>query len=411
MSSKMLRTLTSNISSALLALLLAVVVWVVAVYEKAPPRTAFFPTGIPLQITNLGQGLIISGSVAQECKVRLRALDSTWQQLEAQDFSATVDLDQLQAGDHEVPIVIQTLNPDVVLLGSEPAQITITLEETDSRKVRVKVKVLDEESIPLGYTSHLPTVSPEQITVSGPKKLVAQVTDALVEVSIKNARETVVKQEAPLLHDSNGNRVQGLALSPTSVTVSVAIERQVGYRDVTVRAVTEGAPAAGYWISSISVEPALVTVYGQQSVIEGLPGYLDTQPIDVQDAKRDVIQRLALALPEGVLVLGEGAGKEGIVVQISIEPLLGGQTMRRELKIQNLRTGLQATPSLTSVDIILYGPLPTLQELKPEDVQAVLNLFGLPRGTHKVTPQVILPEGLGLEVKSIVPDIVEVTIQ
>jgi len=411
MSSKVVRTLISNISSALLALLLAVVVWVVAVYEKSPPRTGLFPTAIPLKVINLGQGLLISGTLPQECKVQLRALASTWDQLVPEDLEATLDLGQLQAGEHEVPIQITTLDPEVVLLGSEPAQVTIALEETDSRKVRVKVKVLDEESIPLGYTSHLPVVSPEQVTISGPKRLVAQVTDAAVEVSIKNARENVVKQEAPVLQDSAGNRVQGLTISPTTVTVSVLIERQVGYRDVTVRAVTEGAPAAGYWISNISAEPALVTVYGQQSVIEGLPGYLDTQPISIQDATRDVIQRTALALPEGVLVLGDGAGKEGIVVQISIEPLLGGQTIHRELEIQNLRVGLQATPSLTSVDIILYGPLPALQELKTEDVQAVLDLFGLPRGTHKVTPKVILPEGLGLEVKSIVPDIVEVTIE
>ena len=411
MNSKLVRALTSNISSALLALLLATIVWVVAVYEKAPPSTAFFPTGIPLSVINLGEGLIISSSVPSECRLRLRALTSTWQQLEPGDFTATVDLDQLQSGQHDVPIVIETTDPGVVLLGTEPAQITITLEETDSRKVRVKVKVLDEESIPLGYISRVPVISPEQITISGPRNMVSQVAEAIVEVSLKNARETVVKQDTPLLLDSAGNRLQGLALSPATVTVSVAIERQVGYRDVTVRAVTQGTPAPGYWISNISVEPALATVYGEQSVIESLPGYLDTQSMDVQGATRDVIKRVALALPEGVLVLGEGAGKEGILVQISIEPLLGGQTMRREVEIQNLRVGLQASPSLTHIDIILSGPLPALQELKPEDVQAILDLFGLPRGTHKVTPKVILPEGLGLEVKSIVPDIVEVTIE
>jgi YbbR domain-containing protein len=411
MSSRWMRAVTSNISSALLALFLAVVVWVVAVYEKSPPRTDYFPTRIPLQVVNLGQGLLIASPVPTDCRVRFRALASTWQELKPEDLEATVDLEDLQSGQHEVPVTVKTSNEDVVLLGADPAYVTITLEETGSRKVRVKVKVLDEESVPLGYTSGLPVASPEQVTISGPKNLVAQVTDAVVELSLKNARETVVRQETPLLEDSAGNPVEGLTISPLTVTVSVAIERQVGYRDVTVRAVTEGAPASGYWISNISVEPALVTVYGQQSVIEGLPGYLDTQPINVQDATRDQIERVALDLPEGVLVLGEGAGKEGILVQISIEPLLGGQTVRRELEIQNLRSGLTASVPLTHVDIILSGPLPALQELKPDDVQAVLDLLGLPRGTHKVTPKVILPEGLGLEVKSIVPDIVEVTIE
>jgi YbbR domain-containing protein len=309
-----------------------------------------------------------------------------------------------------VPITIETVEQGVVILSTEPSQVSVSLQEIDSRKVRIKVKVLDEESIPLGYISRVPVATPEQITISGPKTTVAQVAEAVIEVSLKNARETVVRQEAPLLLDATGSRIQGLTISPPSVAVTVAIERQVGYRDVTVRAVTQGAPASGYWISNISVDPALVTVYGQQSVIESLTGYLDTQPIDVGDATRDVIKRVPLALPEGVLVLGAGAGKEGILVQISIQPLMGGQTVQRELQVRNLRFGLIVTPSLTSVDIILSGPLPSLQELKPEDVQVILDLFGLSPGTHKVTPRVILPQGLGLEVKSIVPDIVEVTI-
>jgi hypothetical protein len=52
-----------------------------------------------------------------------------------------------------------------------------------------------------------------------------------------------------------------------------------------------------------------------------------------------------------------------------------------------------------------------LQELTPDDVDVVLDLASLTRGTYKVTPQVTLPVGQGLEVKSIVPDTVEVTIE
>jgi YbbR domain-containing protein len=279
------------------------------------------------------------------------------------------------------------------------------------RKVRVRVKLLDEDSIPLGYTFRLPVATPEQVTVTGPRAATELVAEAVVEVSLRNARDTVSQQLAPALVDTNGNRVAGLSVSPSTVAVRVVVERQVGYRDVTVRATTEGSPAAGYWISNISVEPVLVTVYGQQSQIEALPGFLDTESIDVQGATNDVIKRVPLALPEGVLVLGEGSGDEGILVQISIQPLLGGQTIRSELELRQLSFGLTATASPTAVDIILSGPLPALQELQPGDVRAVLNLFGLTRGTHKVTPEVILPEGLGLEVQSIVPDIVEVTIQ
>nr|MBC7245663.1 hypothetical protein [Chloroflexota bacterium] len=411
MNGKVWRVLLSNFSSALLALFLGLVVWVVAVYEKAPPRTDFFPQAIPIKIINLRPELTITGPVVTEAKVKIRAFASTWDKLQPENFEATADLQDLEAGQHEVPVVVKPLEKSVVILAVEPSRITINLQEMETRKVRVKVKVLDEESVPLGYISRLPEVTPEQVTLTGPKNLVAQVTEAVIEVSLKNARETILKQEAPNLVDGMGNRIAGLSVSPATVTVKVVIERQVGYRDVTVRALMKGSPAPGYWISNIRVEPALVTVYGQPTVIEDLPGYLDTQPIDVDGAKQDVIQRVALALPEGILVLGEGAGKEGILVQISIQPLMGGQTIHAELTLQNLRIGLQAIASPTAVDVILSGPLPALQELKPEDVQVVLDLFGLSKGTHKVTPKVILPVGFGLEVKSIVPDIVEVTIE
>jgi len=46
--------------------------------------------------------------------------------------------------------------------------------------------------------------------------------------------------------------------------------------------------------------------------------------------------------------------------------------------------------------------------LKPEDVQVTLNLFDLERGTHKVVPIAIAPEGI--KVESILPDTIEVEI-
>jgi YbbR domain-containing protein len=403
--------LISNLSSALLALFLAVVVWVVAVYETAPPRTEAFPTPLTISVLNLGEDLTILNDVPRETRITVRALGDTWDELRVGDFEATVDLAGLEAGRHELPVAVTTAEEEVSILQVDPAVITLDLQEVAERKVRVRVRLLDEESIPLGYTFRVPVVTPEQVSVTGAKASAERVAEAVVEVSLRNARDTVSQQLTPALLDADGNRVLGLSVSPPTVSVRVVVERQVGYRDVTVRATTVGSPAAGYWISNISVEPVLVTVYGQQSEIEALPGFLDTEPIDVEGATADVIQRVPLALPEGVLVLGEGSGDEGILVQISIQPLLGGQTIRSELEIRQLAFGLTATASPTAVDIILSGPLPALQELEPSDVRTVLNLFGLARGTHKVTPEVTLPEGLGLEVKSIVPDFVEVTIE
>jgi len=405
------QSFVSNLASVFLALFLAISVWVVAVYEKAPPRTDTVSSSVAIRILDLGENLVLAEPIPNEARVRVRALADVWSQLRAEDFEATVDLLGLPSGQHVVLVVVTTLQPNVAVISVEPARISVKLEELSQRKLPIRVKALDEQSIPLGYMSRLPVVMPEQITISGPKTQVDQVLEAVIEVSLKDARDTVTKQDAPMLLDSNGRRIQGLTQSPATVKVTIAVERQGGYRDVAVRATSKGSPASGYWISSINVTPVLVTVWGEQSLIQALPGYLDTQPVDVEGATGDVVKRVALALPEGVVVLGEGSGPEGILVQISVQPQLGGRTTRSPVRVVGLPQGLTAKPSPTEVDVILSGPLPALQTLQPDDVKVVLNLAGLARGTHKVTPTVELPEGLGLQVKSIVPDIVEVAIQ
>ncbi len=404
--------LLSHLSSAFLALFLAVMVWVVAVYENAPPRTDFLPSTVPIQRLDLAENLMITNAVLTEARVKVRALSDTWDQIRATDFEATIDLLGLESGQHEVPVVVTTLLQDVAVVDVQPARITVNLEEIITRSIRVRVNVRDEETIPTGYQSGLPEVDPEQITVRGARSTVEKVAEAYTEVSVRDARDTVTEQVAPALLDENGDRVRGLEATPERVTVRVVVERREGYRDVSVRAVVQGSPASGYWISNISVEPALVTVSGDKALIQELPGFVDTETIDVEGASNDVIKRVGLDLPEGVLPWGEGSGPEGLLVQISIEPQLGGRTVYDiPVEIRGLRLGLLARPSPTTLDVILSGPLPELQELQPEQVQAILNLGGLGTGTHKVKPIVILPEGLRLQVQSLVPDIVEVTIE
>jgi len=151
-----------------------------------------------------------------------------------------------------------------------------------------------------------------------------------------------------------------------------------------------------------------ITVFGLPSVLQEIGGFLQTNPIDITDAKADLVKKVTLSLPAGISILSEEA-QQGGQVKVAISAIVGGQTIQRELTKQGLSLGLKATVSPAVVDVILSGPLPILQELSPTDVQVVADLFGLTVGTHKITPRVILvPEGLS--VVSIVPDMVEVDI-
>ncbi|HEX7588635.1 MAG TPA: hypothetical protein VF478_09995, partial [Anaerolineae bacterium] len=134
-------------------------------------------------------------------------------------------------------------------------------------------------------------------------------------------------------------------------------------------------------------------------------GFVETVPIDITGGTADVSRRAVLSLPEGLSVLNN----EGITVQVSVTPILGGQTVRRKVTIQGLARGLTASVSPDSVDVIISGPVPTLQALGPEDVQISVDSTGQTPGVYVVKPRVLqVPDPL--KVQSIVPETVQVTV-
>ena len=97
--------------------------------------------------------------------------------------------------------------------------------------------------------------------------------------------------------------VSGLGLNPTEVTVTLPVSQQGGYRDLAVKVVVNGQVASGYRLANISVFPPVVTVFsGDPALVNSLPGVLETQPLDLENASDEISTRLSINLPEGVFV-------------------------------------------------------------------------------------------------------------
>jgi len=398
----MLRWLWENLGSMVLALTLAIAVWVVAIFEENPSVKGLFPEPIPIEVINKPEGMILWPEISEEVRVTIRAPRSSWENLSPNKFRAVVDLSGLTAGVHEVPVQVECLDRAVKILEKKPDKIGIRLEERREKEVAVRVEIMD--SPPLGYAARTPMAIPPTVKVSGPASMVDQVAEVVAQLYLRDARETVKRSVALSARNDMGEPVGWVEIEPAEVQVQVPIEPTPGYKDVAVRVIWQGQVAPGYRIGNISVTPSIVTVVGSPWAIKNIPGYLETAPIDISNAREDVVERVPLNLPEGVSVLGEQA----VLVEIEVMPIESSLTVQRKLTIQGLRSGLWATPSPDTVDVILSGPLPKLDALKPEDVRVILNLFELGPGTHKVEPTVIVPEGL--KVESVLPSTIEVEI-
>lgn len=406
----MLRRVLQSLGTMVLSIILAMMVWFVAMREKNPPVEDDYRESISLEIQSLPPGTIIFGDVPERVNLRLRAPQSSWDDLSPTKFRAWIDLSGLTPGLHDVPVQIEVSDRSVVVVGKRPSSVNVRLESLAEKQFPITVEIVD--AAPLGYIARPPILDPITATVSGPASIINQVQQVWAEMYLRSAKETVERSIDLSARNINGEVLKRLTITPPKVHVTVPIEQRFGYRDVSVRVAISGEVAPGYWISNIVVDPSTVTVVGSPAALNNIPGFIETFSVDVNNATDDVVERVALNLPQGVSVVQpEGqasSGSGGVLVSVDVSAIEGGQTVQRLVTFQGLRETRWAVARPSQIDVILSGPLPRLQSLTLQDVKVIVDLFGLEPGVHKVKPTVVVPEGLRVE--SVLPDTVEVEI-
>jgi YbbR domain-containing protein len=191
------------------------------------------------------------------------------------------------------------------------------------------------------------------------------------------------------------------------VKVTQPISQRGGYRNVVVKVASTGQVASGYRLTNISVFPPTVTVFSSNpQLVERLPGYVETSPLDLTGVKDDIDKPLPLNLPNGVEVVGD----QTVLVQVGVAAIEGSVTLSGlPVQVTGLAEDLSARLSPEAVDVIISGPVPLLDRLTEGDMRVVVDLSGVGEGTYQFAPKVVLsiPE---LRVESILPSSIEVVV-
>jgi YbbR domain-containing protein len=269
----------------------------------------------------------------------------------------------------------------------------------------IEVKLLGNPAI--GFELQTPELSVENVLVSGPQSLVESIDQIVAEVDIEDVSEDVQRTINLDALDSEGFPVEDVTLSPQIVQVNIPVTQRGGYRTVVVKIVTSGQIATGYRLTNIFALPPTVTIFSSDpDLVESIPGFVETTPINLNGAKEDMEIRVALNLPEGISVVGN----QTVTVQIGIDPIESSLSFSSvPIQVQGLDEGLKAIVSPETVDVFLSGPLFLLEELDPANIIVIIDLTGRGPGTYQLAPQVNL-ENAELGVDAILPNTIEVTI-
>src|SRR6266536_1045609 len=387
--------LSIDLGRAAFALVLAILLYLVALSETNPEGRKELTGVTPVQPVNVRPGLVV---VTQPPPVRLsvRAPTSVLNRLRADSgFSAQVDATNAGPGDNDLPITVAPTDPDVRDVTPDPSTARLRLEEVREQPLPVRVNITGQ--VPSGDQVGQPTVDPTRLTVAGASSLVGRAFEAVVDVSVERVTVGVNGVNTPRILDERGNDLRdlNLRLTPPAVTVAVPITQQTQYKEVGVRAVVAGNPAPGYVLQPIEVSPTTATLQGNAAELEAAD-FVPTQSIDVNGISTTVVRSVQLNPRQGTLLLQPG---QTVTVTVRVTTLTVSQTVNVPPSVINLAGNMQLVRPPNPVSVTARGPAPafTSLALNAADFRVILDLTGKGAGRWDIEPRVQLPTGLNLD--------------
>jgi YbbR domain-containing protein len=319
-------------------------------------------------------------------------------------FRATVDLSTVQATAGgppvSVPITLIALDQRIQIVDFQPREEQVQLDPVEERDMPVTVTM---GTVPDTVTVGPPNVDPQTVTVRGASSRVDSVSQILARVPIDASALNVDRDVDLVAVDTNGNQVPNIEIDPQRAHVTITVAQQLATRTLPIAPQLTGTPAPGFRITSVTVDPLVVTVSGEASVVSLLQS-AQTVPLDVTGRTSDLEAEVSLALPNGVTV----SGTDTVRVMLSIEQETGTQTFGVGVALSGELAGYSYSVSPDHVNVTLGGPTLNLASLDPASLIATANVADLTPGTHTVQLDFVPPDGL--DVVSLDPTEVTVTV-
>ena len=380
-----------------MAIGLSLIAWLSVIFQTNPPQTHQIEDAAVI-VSGPAQGLTIMSELTKAVDVNVQATQDRIDNLDTSSVRAELDLTDLGAGVHQVPINVTLADQRAQLLSISPAFVNVTIEPVLTINITPTVSIQDVASLPLGYVLDDISLSPETVSVRGPQSLVDQVVEARINLSLDGNRSGLQATLSPLLLDAQGDPVPNLTASPDEVLVTVSIRRSFFTRDIPVQARTVlETLEPGYEVTDVTVLPSSVTIAGSSSALEAAGDFLTTAPITLTNIYSGLGVDAPLILPEGVSAIDElGETVNSVRVEINITPRTDYLVLNRNITLRNVPDTLNARITTARISVLVIGPQNLLSEIRnnPDLIVLYVDLVDYTAGSYTIPIQSEVPENI-----------------
>ena len=312
----MKKWITNNLGLKILALLVSVGLWIIAININDPVSENTYTVNVSLQnagvLSSAGKYFEVKDN-SDRIKVVVRGTRTALSQFNQADIVATADLSKITE-DNLVPIDLSTTKQSDKIEGirSDSQYVKLALEDVRRLQMPIEVKVLNDPQD--GYILGSTQTSQNVVIISGPESIINQVESAAVEIDVSGAT-TDVKISLPIhLYSKEDDIIDttkvNMSVQEISTTASI-LQKAV----VPLIAIPQGTPTQGYVLNGIMEGlPTEITIAGKSNIVSKIP-YIDiSESLDVNDIYQNTSYEININdyLPDGVSMVGN-VGNNGIL--------------------------------------------------------------------------------------------------
>lgn len=377
--------LTRNIGLKILAIILAVILWLVITNIDDPVTKVSF-SNFKVDVLNQDEiralnqvySIIEGGTI----DFTVAAKRSVADKLNKEDFRVTADLSKLSDLNTVTINIKYTGNPyDVTIVSGLNRVMKVELEDLVDDQFKVNVIQTGELGEGL-YVSE--KTSSTLLWISGPKSKIEKIADVIVDVDVTGYTKSFSSIETPKALDDKGKAIDpsNLTFSKTAIPVDVVIYNT---KKINLNITPSGIPADGYTVAGIEYEPKTIEIAAEDQILNTIDELNVSE--DISGASADIEKEIDLQgqLGNGIFMVGDN---KTAVVNISIEkPKTKEVTiLPSDIEVRNIPKGMKIE-YLTAGPFSLYlsGPKSEIDDITRQDIMPYIDLTNYTTGTYSAT--------------------------
>lgn len=328
---KRIKNLDPNLRLKILSFLLAVVTWYMINYFSDP--------AIRMTVNNVKVD-ILHGEVIEDRGdmytvldntdvipvVTLQAKRSVIDKLESKNIIATADArDMMDDGSVRIVLTTDKYSSSIERISGSINNVLLRVEPKDTKSISLEV---DTEGKPAdGFILYETAEEQNQVSISGPRSYVNEVSRAAASVDITGAERSINSYPDITLYDQEGKEITAeeikthkLHLNISSVKVIATIYQT---KEVRITCGREVPLAYGYELESEPApEPSSILIAGAAGILRDI----DSIQIPAEDISEEALYtnmhkllKIRKYLPEGVVLADESQGNVTVFVRVRPE--------------------------------------------------------------------------------------------